>query len=209
MNISKELEEYIVGHSQEEPPLLKELRKETHLKILQPHMISGIIQGRFLSMMSKLIQPKNILEIGTFTGYSALSLAEGLAPNGKLITIDKNPELQYLSDKYLQLSDKNIEFISGDALDIIPTLEDSFDLVFLDADKDKYPEYLPLILDKTHSGSVILVDNVLWKEKILDPNSNDKKTKALREFNEKILANTQLEIVILPIRDGISVIRRN
>ncbi len=208
MNISLELEDYILQNSSAEPESLKELRKETYQKMIQPHMISGALQGRFLSMLSKLKQPKYVLDIGTFTGYSALCLAEGMQEEGKLVTIDKNPELQFLSEKYLQKSAKNIEFLSGNALEIIPTLEYSFDLVFLDSDKDFYPQYIDLILQKTRPGSLILADNTLWKEKLIDKDCNDKKTKALREFNTKIVENTELEVVILPLRDGISFIRR-
>ncbi len=208
MNLSIELEEYIQNKSSAEPEILQALRKETFQKMIQPHMISGFLQGRLLSTISFLTQPKYILDIGTFTGYSALCLSEGMQEEGVLVTIDKNPELQFLSEKYLNQTPKNIQFKEGNALEIIPTLPYSFDLVFLDADKDFYPEYIPLLLEKTHVGSIILADNTLWKGKVIDTSTNDKKTVALRRFNTAIVENSNFETVILPIRDGISIIRR-
>ncbi len=208
MNLSLELETYIVEHSSPEPEILKNLRRETYQKMIQPHMLSGVLQGRILSMISKIIYPNYVLDIGTFTGYSALCLAEGMQENGTLVTIDKNPELEFLSSKYLNKSEKNMEFHSGNALEIIPELPYLFDLIFLDSDKDFYPDYIPILEEKTHSGSIILADNVLWKEKIIDDSAQDKKTVALRQFNDEIVKNPIFETVILPIRDGISVIRR-
>ncbi len=208
MQLSLSLENYILENSSEEPALLTRLRKETYQKMIQPHMLSGVLQGRILSMISHLVRPKTILDIGTFTGYSALCLAEGLRKDGTLITLDKNPELRYLSEKYFKESKQPIQYIEGNALDIIPTLNETFDLVFLDADKDFYPQYIPLLIEKTKRGSLILADNTLWKGKIVEEQVQDKKTKALRLFNEEIAKSPIFEVVILPIRDGISVIRR-
>jgi caffeoyl-CoA O-methyltransferase len=209
--ISKALESYIELNSSSEDSILQELNRETHLKVLNSRMLSGHIQGRFLEIISKIVAPKNILEIGTYTGYSAICLANGLQSNGKLVTIDCNDELVSIQNKYFQkagLEDK-IEILTGDALEIIPTLNLEFDLVFIDADKQQYADYYNLVIDKVKPGGVILVDNVLWDKKVIDPNSeNDRDTKAIKNFNQMIKNDSRVETVILPLRDGISLIRK-
>jgi predicted O-methyltransferase YrrM len=201
---------YVVDHSQKEPELLQQLSKETWQKILNPRMLSGAFQGRVLSMISKLIQPKTILEIGTYTGYSALCLAEGLQKKGTLITIDKNEELEEFSKKYFDKSEfKNqINQIIGNAIDIIPTLNQKFDLVFIDADKSNYSNYFKIIIDKMNSGGVILSDNVLWSGKVVeDINPKDIDTKALIAYNKLLNLDERIETVLLPIRDGLTISR--
>ena len=204
----KKLDDYIVDHSQKEPELLKQLNKETWQKVLNPRMLSGSFQGRVLAMISKLIQPKNILEIGTFTGYSALCLAEGMHRSGTLFTIDKNEELESFSREYFDKSPykKQIKQMVGNALEIIPTIHEKFDLVFIDADKSNYSNYFNLIIDKMNSGGVILSDNVLWSGKVietLDP--SDVSTKIVLEYNALLKEDPRLETVLLPIRDGLTV----
>jgi predicted O-methyltransferase YrrM len=208
--LPEKIDNYVIAHSQKEPQILKELSKETWQKVLNPRMLSGAFQGRVLSMISKLIQPKNILEIGTYTGYSAVSLAEGLHSTGKIITIDKNEELQTLQNKYFEKSGyKNqIEQLFGNALNIIPNLSETFDLVFIDADKSNYTNYFHLIIDKMNPGGIILSDNVLWSGKVvekLDPKDID--TKALIEYNKLLNTDKRIETVILPIRDGLTISR--
>ncbi len=208
--IPKKLDDYVVAHSQAEPKLLKELSHETWQKVLVPRMLSGHFQGRVLSMLSKLIQPKNILEIGTYTGYSALCLAEGLQKEGQVHTIDINEELYDLQRKYFDRSDFGKQIIQhiGNALDIIPTIDKTFDLVFIDADKQNYPNYLEIILPKLKKGSVLLSDNVLWSGKVLAPIAKDDKvTKALVAYNKLLNEHPKLETVLLPIRDGLSISR--
>ncbi|MHB1147997.1 MAG: O-methyltransferase [Lutibacter sp.] len=208
--LSENIEEYVVNHSQKEPELLQQLNKETWQKVLNPRMLSGGYQGRILSMISKLIQPKNILEIGTYTGYSALCLAEGMQKNGTLFTIDKNEELEDFAKKYFEKSpyDAQIKQLVGNALGIIPTLNEKFDLVFIDADKENYSTYFKMIIDKMNSGGVILSDNVLWSGKVVEKiEPNDKDTKALVEFNELLNSDDRIETILLPIRDGLSISR--
>ncbi|PKP14008.1 MAG: methyltransferase [Bacteroidetes bacterium HGW-Bacteroidetes-3] len=208
--LPENIEEYIVNHTQNEPELLRQLNKETWQKVLNPRMLSGGYQGRVLSMISKLIQPKTILEIGTYTGYSALCLAEGLQKNGLLLTIDKNEELEDFAKKYFEQSPYNtqIKQLVGNALDIIPTLNEQFDLVFIDADKVNYPTYFKLIIGKMNAGGVILSDNVLWSGKVVEKIApNDKDTKALLVFNEMLNNDDRIETVLLPIRDGLSISR--
>jgi len=208
--LSETLQEYITSHSEDEPSYLTELSRETHLKVIQPRMITGHYQGRVLSMLSKIIGPGNILEIGTYTGYSALCLAEGLAPNGKLYTIDINEELAWIQNKYFDkagFSDR-IKQYTGDALDIIPSLDLQFDLVFIDAEKKEYVRYFEAILSKTRKGSIILSDNVLWSGKVVEPvEANDKATKALIEYNQMLKEDPKVETVMLPIRDGLTLSR--
>lgn len=210
MNLDPIIEQYIVQHSSFEGNLLKELERETHQKTTQPNMISGYIQGRVLSMIAKMLQPKNILEIGTFTGYATLCLAEGLTENGKIITIDCNDELRYLPEKYFANSPyaSQIRYIHGNATDILPNLSQVFDLIFIDADKQNYLNYWQLLQNKLKIGSVILADNVLWYGKVADENHNDRKTSALKNFNKKIIESKEFENIILPIRDGINIIRK-
>lgn len=208
--ISEDLENYVANHSQQEPELLIKLNKETHQKILQPRMLSGHFQGRVLSMLSKIINPKAILEIGTYTGYAALCLAEGLQEHGTLDTIDINEELEEIQQKYFDLSEYSNQIIQhiGDAIEIIPTLNKKFDLVFIDADKENYLEYFELILPKMNPGGIILSDNVLWSGKVLEPlNPKDVSTKVLLEYNQLLATDPRVETVLLPIRDGLTVSR--
>ena len=208
--ISEELENYIANHSQQEPELLAALNRETHQKILQPRMLSGHFQGRVLSMLSKLIRPINILEIGTYTGYATLCLCEGMQKNGSMDTIDINEELESIQKKYFDLSPwhAQIQQHIGDAIEIIPTLEKKYDLVFIDADKENYLNYFDLIVPKMSQGGIILSDNVLWSGKVLEtPDPRDLSTKILLEYNKKINQDPRVETVLLPIRDGLTVSR--
>ena len=208
--LSEKLDDYVVNHSQTEPPLLQQLNKETWQKVLNPRMLSGAYQGRILSMISKIIHPKSILEIGTYTGYSALCLAEGLQKNGTLITIDKNEELEAICKKYFDASDyKNqIEQLIGNAIEIIPTINKKFDLVFIDADKANYSNYFNLIIDKMNPGGIILSDNVLWSGKIIEElNPKDIDTKELLVYNKLLNSDKRIETVLLPIRDGLTISR--
>lgn len=205
------IDRYVELHSEDEPQLLQELNRETHLKVLQPRMLSGGYQGRVLSMISKLVHPKNILEIGTYTGYSALCLAEGLQPNGELHTIDINEELFDFQRKYFDKSiyGKQIFQHIGNALEIIPTLDTSFDLVFVDADKENYVNYFHLIVDRLPSGAVILSDNVLWSGKVVQKVvGDDISTKVLLKYNQLLKEDSRVETVILPIRDGLTITRK-
>ena len=205
-----DIDEYVVKHSQKEPKLLQELSKETWQKVLNPRMLSGDFQGRVLSMISKLTNPKNILEIGTYTGYSALCLAEGMQKDGTLFTIDKNEELESFAKKYFNKSDfkEQIEQIIGNAMDIIPTLNKKFDLVFIDADKSNYVNYFNLIIDKMNAGGVILSDNVLWSGKIVEEvQPKDIDTKVLLKYNKLLNTDDRIETVLLPIRDGLTISR--
>lgn len=211
MNFLPEIiDDYVVNHSQKEPELLQRLNKETWQKVLNPRMLSGGYQGRILAMISKLIQPKTILEIGTYTGYSALCLAEGLQKSGTLVTIDKNEELEGFAKKYFEQSpfESQIKQLVGNALDIIPILNEKFDLVFIDADKSNYNTYFKMIIGKMNSGGLILSDNVLWSGKVVEEiDPNDKDTKALIEYNEMLNNDDRIETIILPIRDGLSISR--
>ena len=208
--LPEKIDQYVVSHSQQEPKVLQELSKETWQKVLNPRMLSGAFQGRILSMISKLIQPKNVLEIGTYTGYSAICIAEGLVDKGVIHTLDKNEELEDLQNKYFEKSGYRNEIKQhfGNALEIIPTLKEKFDLVFIDADKSNYPKYFDLIIDKMNSGGIILSDNVLWSGKVveeLDP--KDKDTKALLSYNKLLNSDERVETVLLPIRDGLTISR--
>ena len=206
-----ELETYIENHSENEPELLQQLNRETYQKILQPRMLSGNYQGRVLSMISKLVNPKYILEIGTYTGYSALCLAEGLQKDGELHTIDINEELVDFQRKYFEASDygKQIHQYVGDALEIIPELEVTFDLIFIDADKENYVNYFHLVIDKLNTGGVILSDNVLWSGKVIEPlDDKDLTTKGIIKYNQLLNTDKRVETVILPIRDGLTMSRK-
>jgi caffeoyl-CoA O-methyltransferase len=208
--LPENIDQYVVNHSQKEPDLLQELSKETWQKILNPRMLSGAFQGRVLSMIAKLIQPKNVLEIGTYTGYSALCIAEGLAEKGTIDTIDKNEELEDLQSKYFQKSGfrNQIKQHVGNALEIIPTIDKKFDLVFIDADKSNYSNYFHLIIHKMNTGGIILSDNVLWSGKIVEKlDTKDKDTKALLEYNTLLNTDDRIETVLLPIRDGLTISR--
>lgn len=209
--IPEKLDDYIVAHSQEEPELLQQLMRETYQKILQPRMLSGHYQGRVLSMISKLVRPKHILEIGTYTGYSALCLAEGLQNDGVLHTIDVNEELFDFQRRYFNISEYGSQIFQhlGHALDIIPKLDPTFDLIFIDADKENYPNYFSCVIEKLNPGGIILSDNVLWSGKVienLDP--EDEPTKALLEYNTLLKEDDRVETIILPIRDGLTISRK-
>ncbi|MDB4134158.1 O-methyltransferase [Flavobacteriaceae bacterium] len=208
---NEKLDEYLINHSEKEPELLSNLNRETNLKVLQPRMISGAYQGRLLSLISKIINPKKILEIGTFTGYSTLCLAEGLRENGEIHTLDINEELCSLQRKYFKKSSFNSNIIQhlGNALDIIPKLDQDFDLIFLDADKINYPKYLDILIVRLKKGGVLLSDNVLWDGKVLNQISQkDKSTKAIVEYNKLLNNRKDMDSVILPIRDGITISRK-
>jgi caffeoyl-CoA O-methyltransferase len=209
--ISQELDNYIVNHSEDEPPLLQQLSRETHLKILQPRMLSGHYQGRLLSLISKMNNPKTILEIGTYTGYSALCLAEGLQNTGVLHTIDINEELYDFQRKYFNASPYGQQIIQhvGNAIEIIKTIDNCFDLVFIDADKEDYPAYFELVIDKLNSGGIILTDNVLWSGKVIEPLvEGDEATTALLQYNQMLKNDPRIETVILPVRDGLTISRK-
>lgn len=208
--IPQKIDDYAVKHTQEEPELLAKLTRETFQKILQPRMLSGHYQGRLLSMISKLTNPENILEIGTYTGYSALCLAEGLQKKGSLHTIDINEELVQIQKKYFDLSEykEQIHQYLGNALEIIPTLDLKFDLVFIDADKPNYPAYFEMIVGKMKPGGIIITDNVLWSGKVVEKvKEDDTSTIALLRYNKMVAEDKRLETVMLPIRDGLSISR--
>jgi predicted O-methyltransferase YrrM len=209
--LPEDLDNYVVEHSAQEPELLQQLTRETYQKILQPIMLSGPYQGRVLSMISKLVNPKNILELGTFTGYATLCLAEGIASNGSLHTIDINEELVDFQRKYFDKSDFGPQIIqhTGSALDIIPNLDLTFDLVFIDADKPNYSNYFHLVIDKLNSGGIILSDNVLWHGKVVAPlDEKDVSTKAVLDYNTLLKNDDRIETVLLPIRDGLTISRK-
>ncbi len=212
MIADNELEKYILDHTEEEDPILKELDRETHLNVLRPRMLSGHLQGKMLEMFSKMIQPESILEIGTFTGYSAICLAKGLKAGGKLHTIEINDELESIAAKYIGkagLSDV-ITCHIGNALDIVPGLNETFDLVFLDGDKREYSRYFDLVFDLVKPGGYLFADNILWSGKVtgkVDP--RDEQTIGILEFNDKIKNDPRVSQVILPLRDGLMLIRKN
>ena len=210
--IPEELDNYVVNQTENEPELLQQLTRETYQKILQPRMLSGHYQGRVLSIISKLVKPKNILEIGTYTGYSALCLAEGMKKDGKLHTIDVNEELFDFQRAYFDKSPygKQIFQHLGNALEIIPKLDKTFDLVFIDADKENYVKYFDIIIDKLNSGGIILSDNVLWSGKVLDKKfkKEDTSTPALIAYNKLLKEDKRIETVLLPIRDGLTISRK-
>ena len=207
--LPEDIANYVGSHTSAESDLLKKIGRDTHANILKPRMLSGHVQGRFLAMISQFLRPKNILEVGTYTGYSAFCLAEGLAEGGKLTTIDINEELESRVRAYFQqagLSEK-IDYYIGNAMKIIPTLTQEFDLVFIDADKENYSTYYDLIFDKVKVGGVILADNVLWSGKVTNPKP-DKDTRAIVEFNAKVNSDSRVENLLLPLRDGIMMMRK-
>ena len=207
MNIDK-INNYAKDHSCSETKLLSELRRETELKCINPIMLSGEYQGRLLSLISKIKQPKKILEIGTFTGYATLCLAEGLETSGKIYTIDKNEELIKIQNKYFSKSKyhKNIIQYTGDAVEIIPKINSKFDLIFLDADKENYNKYLEIIIPKLNKKGILISDNVLWHGKVLiDKKNQDKVTKRIDTFNKDLVENKNFQTFMLPIRDGLSI----
>jgi len=208
--LSSVLEEYIKNSSEDEPKILSELTRETYLKVIQPRMLTGHFQGRVLAMLSKIIRPKNILEIGTYTGYSALCLVEGIHPKGELHTIEVNEELHAIQRSYFNKSGFGEQIIqhAGDALEIIPKLNLKFDLVFIDAGKKDYPQFFEAVLNKTKKGAIILSDNVLWTGKVVEPfNPKDKVTQILRDYNKRLKEDKRVETVLLPIRDGLTLCR--
>jgi predicted O-methyltransferase YrrM len=203
--LSDELTEYLDRHCEPEDELLKHINRETHLKVLMPRMLSGHYQGRVLSMLSKMVRPKRILEIGTFTGYATLCLAEGLSEKGILHTIDINPELEDMVRDHFSRSNFNqqITYHPGNALDIILELDEVFDLVFIDADKKNNLNYFDLVIDKVRSGGLIIIDNVLWNGKVLDTADADKDTRGIIDFNRVLSSDQRIEKLILPVRDGL------
>lgn len=208
--ISEKLTEYISENSNTEPEILAKLNEETYQKVLQPRMLSGHIQGRFLSMISKIKSPSCILEIGTYTGYGTLCLAEGLSNGGKIFTIDRNEELLKIQNKYFEMSGKRDKIIqlTGNAKDILENLDESYDIVFIDADKENYIEYFNLVSERLNNNGIIISDNVLWSGKVLNsPSKNDEETNILIEFNKTLNEDERFETVILPLRDGLSISR--
>lgn len=210
-SFSDRLFEYAAHHSSAEPQLLAQLRKETYQKILQPRMLSGPLQGRLLSILSKMTQPNRILELGTFTGYATLCLAEGLEQNGEIHTIDKNEELVDFQNKYFEASGKarQIHSYLGEALHILPTITGTFDLIFIDADKINTVNYFHACIDRLRKGGLLLTDNVLWSGKVFDGTKNgDKETAAIKDFNELAATDSRVETVFLPLRDGLTLSRK-
>lgn len=212
MNRLKEIDKYILAHIEPEEEVLKELDRETHLKVLGARMISGHLQGQVLTMLSKMIQPDRILELGTFTGYSAICLAKGLSEGGKLITIEIDDELEAFAAQYFAKAgiENKVEQRIGVALEIIPTLNDSFDLVFMDADKREYVEYYQSVFNKVKPGGYIIADNTLWNGKVLEkqPAADDRQTKGIIQFNTLLKNDDRVEQVILPLRDGMTIVRK-
>lgn len=209
--IADNLDQYVCAHSENEPEILADLNRRTHVSVIQPRMLSGHYQGRVLSMLSHMIQPENVLEIGTYTGYSALCFAEGLKEKGRLTTIDVNEELEDFVAAYIEkagMGDRITQMI-GDAIDIIPTLDEQFDIVFIDADKKNYCNYYDLVFDKVKSGGYIIADNVLWSGKVLeDYDSLDRETKIIMDYNQKVHEDDRVQEVLFPIRDGLMIARK-
>ncbi|MCW3160283.1 O-methyltransferase [Chryseobacterium oryctis] len=205
-----EMDRYLENHASSEPEILKKLRRETYQKTTQPHMISGYQQGRLLTMVSQMIQPKNILEIGTFTGYATLCLTAGLAKEGKITTLDVNEDLAYLPRKYFAESEysEQIDFKLQDAKEFLKNTDEFFDLVFIDADKENYVEYFKLIKPRTQSGAIVMFDNVLWYGKVLEENPKQKSTQIIKELNDLVAKDEDFENLILPLRDGVNLLRR-
>lgn len=208
--VDEKIEKYAEAHTDQEPELLEKLNRETHLKVLKPRMLAGSYQGRLLAMLSKLIAPRYVLEIGTYTGYSALCWKEGLTKGGEVHTIDNNEELKAIQERYFEQGDKEkqIHLHVGTALEVIPKLNKDWDLVFLDADKENYINYYNLLVDDLKPGAVIIADNVLWSGKVTNPKENDNDTAALRAFNEIIQNDSRVSNVLIPVRDGITIIRK-
>ena len=208
--LAPEIEQYAEAHTTSESSLLAKIARDTYLEVLQPRMLSGHLQGRVLSMLSKMIRPNAVLEIGTYTGYSALCLAEGLTEDGILLTIDKNIELYDRANAYFSESEfaSKIKMLKGNALVVVPELEQKWDLVFIDADKENYQKYYDLTLPKLNKGGFIIADNVLWSGKVVDANENDVDTTALRSFNTSLIEDNRVEVLMLPVRDGLTVVRK-
>lgn len=210
LNSPENIEQYLVDHSSREDPVLAELSRYTHLNVVHPRMLSGHVLGSFLTLFSKLTAPSRILEIGTYTGYSAICLARGLKQGGMLTTIEVNDELKDIAQIFFKKAgvDDRIKLINGNALEILPSLEGRYDLVFIDARKEDYPAYFDLVIDLVIPGGYILADNVLWGGKVLDEHDIDSATVVIREFNRKVTEDQRVENLMLPIRDGIMVIKR-
>jgi predicted O-methyltransferase YrrM len=208
--MERSLEKFLLDHSTPEDPVLAELYRQTHLRFVNPNRICGHLQGRLLEFISKMIAPLNILEIGTFTGYSTICLARGLREGGQVITIESNDELYEFSNSYFHKAGVAgcILQVTGRAQEVIPGLDLSFDLVYIDGDKREYVEYYDLVIDKVKKGGFILVDNVLWGEKVLEKETKDQQTRGIIEFNEMIIRQKNIEIIILPLRDGLMIIRK-
>ncbi|AZZ59196.1 class I SAM-dependent methyltransferase [Riemerella anatipestifer] len=205
-----EMDRYLELHTSSEPEILRKLRRETYQKTTQPHMISGVQQGRLLSIISQLLRPKSVLEIGTFTGYATLSIAEGLPSGGKITTLDINEDLAYIPKKYFEesiYSDK-IDFRLENALDYLNSTQEKFDMVFVDADKGNYINYFNAVKDRLNSGGILMFDNVLWYGKVLEENSKDKSTQVIKELNEILAKDPDFENLILPLRDGLNLARK-
>ena len=207
--ISEKIAEYLSQNSEKEPEILSKLNRETHQKVLQPRMLSGHIQGRFLSLISKIKSPLYILEIGTYTGYGTLCLAEGLATGGKIFTIDRNEELLKIQNKYFEESGNRdrIVQLTGNAIDILDNLNQTFDLIFIDADKENYIKYFQLVSEKLNPNGLIISDNVLWSGKVVERDNDDEETNTIKKFNRILNDDKKFETVILPLRDGISISR--
>lgn len=208
--LPEDLQKYAEDHTESESDLLEQINRETHLHVLKPRMLSGHLQGRMLSLLSHMIKPQHILEIGTYTGYAALCLAEGLRPDGKLITIDNNAELSIRAKAYFSRSSYSdqIEMKVGNALEILPTLKHQWDLVFIDADKVNYSNYYEMIVEQTNAGGFIIADNVLWSGKVVDATKTDKDTEALRKFNQQLHTDDRVQNVLFPVRDGLMIVRK-
>ena len=208
--IDQALEEYVAKYTSPEPPLLKELSRDTNANILMPRMLSGHLQGRTLALLSQMIAPRRILEIGTYTGYSAICLAEGLTLDGLLCTIDINEELENMVKTYFEKSDyaSKLKPMIGEAKKIIPTLNEQFDLIFIDADKTNYSLYFDLVFDKLKPGGYIIADNILWSGKVLTDDPKDKDLHAIKAYNIKVREDQRVSCVVLPLRDGLSIVRK-
>lgn len=209
--LSKQLEQYIEEHTSKEDQIQLELNRETHLKTYYPNMLSGHVQGKLLEMISHMIKPKRILEIGTFTGYSAIAMAKGLTENGLLYTIEVNEEMEEFIKKYLAMAGvaHKVKLLMGDALKILPSLQETFDLVFIDADKEQYVDYYELAMQKLKPGGFILADNVIWGQKVLDdPGSADKETRGIQRFNAYVKEDPRVEQLMLSVRDGLLLVRK-
>ena len=209
--IDAKLDDYVCAHTENEPALLADLNRRTHVSILQPRMLSGHYQGRLLSMLAYMIQPKRVLEIGTYTGYSALCFAEGLQEGGKVTTVDVNEELEDFVQSYIEKANcaDKVEYIVGDAMEVVAKMDEQFDLVFIDADKKNYCNYYELVFDKVKPGGYIIADNVLWSGKVLeDYDSLDRETKILMDYNKMVHEDERVQEILLPIRDGLMIARK-
>lgn len=208
--IPEDLQKYTEDHTESESELLQKINRETHLHVLKPRMLSGHLQGRVLSILSHMIKPRRILEIGTYTGYAALCLAEGLQKDGKLITIDINAELARRTQTYFDESDyaEMIDLKIGNALEIIPSITEKWDLVFIDADKENYSTYYNSVIENVNTGGYIIADNILWSGKVIDESKNDVDTVAIRNFNQKVSEDSRVQNVLFPIRDGLMILRK-